>query len=66
MVMTKTNVFINKEEKNSSIDTHMTIDPTNPKPLTSSQHTQLDALSKLSDDAVRKEAEADPDCEPLD
>lgn len=65
--MTKTNVYIDKEENTKfSTDVHMILDPSNPSPLTPSQRAQLDALSNLSDDAVRKEAVSDPDCEPLE
>ncbi len=59
-------VYINKKKANSSTDVHMVLDPNNPSPLTPSQRTQLDELKNLSDEAVRKEAESDPDCEPLD
>lgn len=68
----KTNVlFINEEERAKSHTETNTIittflDPNNPTPLTPSQHAQLDALANLSDEVVRKEAEADPDCEPLE
>ena len=57
---------MNKEKKPSSTDIHITIDPSNPKPLTPSERAQLDALSNLPDDTVRKKAESDPDCEPLE
>lgn len=43
-----------------------TLDQSNPSKLTPAQKAELDALSNLSDEDARKEAEADPDCEPLD
>lgn len=57
-----------KEATNSSADTHTVItslDPNSPKQLTDNQRAQLDALANLLDENVRKEAENDPDCEPL-
>lgn len=67
----KTDVYVDNEKakSRSSSDTNTIIttflDPINPPSLTPSQRAQLDALSNLSDDTVRKEAEADPDCKPL-
>lgn len=62
----KVNNYLNKEESNnSSPDAHTTINPAAPPKLTDNQRAQLDALSNLPDESVRKEAENDPDCEPL-
>lgn len=69
MKKTKINDYINKEEKANrsySTDVHMTLDPSNPNPLTPVQKQQLCSLSSIPDSIVRKEAETDPDCEPLD
>jgi hypothetical protein len=60
-----------KEEDNApSTDTNTVIttslDPNNPPKLTPAQKQHLQNLANLSDKIVRKEAESDPDCEPLD
>lgn len=67
--MNSPNMYTNKQEKASSTDTHtvtLSLDLSNFKLLTPSQRVQLNVLSNLSDDAVRKEAENDQDCEPLE
>ena len=60
-----------KEEDNApSTDTNTVIttslDPNNPPELTPAQKQHLQNLANLSDKIVRKEAESDPDCGPLD
>lgn len=62
--MTKINDYTNKEESTFSTDIHMSLDSTNP--LSDEQKDQLHTLASIPDSAVRKEAETDPDCEPLD
>lgn len=68
----KINLDINKEEETNhshSTDIHTvttTLDPSNPPKLTPGQKAELEKVSSLSDQNVRKAAETDPDCEPLD
>lgn len=54
-----------KEENEFSNIITERIDPYDKLSLTDNQRAELEKISNLPDDTVRKEAESDPDCKPL-